>query len=360
MIIPVKVCMKKLRIAALLLLTGLVCSCGQMNKILKSEDPERIYQQGLKDYYARKYKNVVVYMDHSWNTYYNTDRADTILFYSAKSMYNMGDYASAAQFFDQYRRDFSRRNFTEEAEYLLPMSYYRSSRAAERDQTETNKAIVAFNEYLNRYPESIKADDIKAMLDELQLKLYLKDYINSSLYVKLGRYPAAIAAMRSSLKQYPETPYREEMLYLISKSWYNYARKSIPQRKLDRYMKMVDSYYNFKSEYPQSEQYNRELERMFAESRIYVERNQQAILDLEKSLIEIEMQKSTYRQRKAELKTIKDPIERDAARNQLKRDRSALKAREQETKKEARILRKKSSEKALSRDTAEAAVLREE
>lgn len=314
-----------------------------MNKLLKSKNTEQIYQAALDSYRNKKFRNATVYFEAVYNDLYSSDRADTILFYTAKSYYNQGMYDLAADGFDQYRKAFSRRPFSEEAEFLLPMCWYHLSRPAERDQTETHKAITTFNEYLNRHPQSIKAEDIKRMLEELQNKLYEKEFINASLYFKLQRYPASVAALRYSLKDMPETPYRETMMYLICKSWYNYAKNSIPARKLDRYMKMVDSYYNFKSDYPDSKSYLKDLDKMFREAKSYVDNNQQAAVDIEKNRIDAESLKESIKQQKANLRTISDQLERNQAKIKLKQDEATLKAQQAQIKAEAKKLKKSDS-----------------
>lgn len=311
-----------------------------MNKLLKSKNAEEIYQAGLEAYRNKKYRNATIYFEAAYNDFYSSDRADTILFYTAKAYYNQGIYDIAADGFDQYRKVFSRRPFSEEAEYLLPMCWYNLSRPAERDQTETHKAIATFNEYLNRYPESIKAADIKEILEELQQKLYEKKFINTALYFKLRYYPASVAALRYALKDTPETPYREEMMYLICKSWYNYAKNSVPSKKLDRYMKMVDSYYNFRTEYPQSQAYLKDLDKMFREAKFYVDYNQKAAVDMEKDRIGAENLKESIKQQKAKLRTISDQLERNDAKMRLRQDETALKAQQARIKAEAKRLKK--------------------
>lgn len=338
--------MKYLRITLLLAAVVMVDAVGNlafgrgMNKLLKSGDTEKIYQAGLKAYRNKKFRNAAIYFEAVYNDLYSSDRADTILFYTSKAYYNQGIYDVAADGFDQYRKSFARRPFAEEAEYLLPMCYYHLSRPAERDQSETHKAMIAFNEYLNRYPESIKAEDVRQLLEELQNRLYEKAFINASLYFKLRQYPASVAALRYALKDTPETPYRETMMYLICKSWYNYAKNSIPARKLDRYMKMVDSYYNFKSEYPDNTEYQKDLDKMFAESQSYVDHNQEASVDIEKNRIGAESLKESIKQQKANLKTISDQVERSQAKIKLKQDEDALKAQQAQIKEEAKKLKK--------------------
>ena len=333
--------MRYLRIALLLLIAASgLASCSQMNRLLKSKDTEKIYQAGIDAYRNKKYRKAVDYFEAVYNDLYSTDRADTLLFYSSKAYYMQGLYDLAAEGFDQYRKNFSRRPFAEEAEYLLPMCYYHLSRPVERDQEETYKAITTFNEYLNRHPESIKAEDIRLMLEELQQKLYEKAFVNASLYFKLQRYPASVAALRYSLKETPETPYREQMMYLICQSWYNYAKNSVPARKLDRYMKMVDSYYNFRSEFPESAAALKSLNRMFRDAKAYVDQNQQAAVDIEKNRIDAESLKAEIRVQKEKLRGMTDQLERDAAKRKLRADEASLKEQQKRIKAEAKQLKK--------------------
>lgn len=347
--------MRDLRIITALIVSAMagglgLTACSPMNKILKSGDVETIYQAGIDAYLKKDYKRATAYFETVYNDIYMTERVDTVLFYLAKSQYTMGHYDVSSEYFDQYRKNFGRQEFSEEAEYLLPMSYYHMSRPVERDQSETNKAMIAFNEYLNRYPNSIKADDIKVLQEELQMKLYAKAFLNASLYYKLEEYPAAVAALRNLLKESPETPYREEMMYLICKSWYNYAKNSIPERKLDRYMRMIDSYYNFIGEYPESHDYLQDLEKMFTDAKEYVDHNQQLSVDIEKNRIDIQTRKINIQQQKAALRKIKDQMERHAAKTKLQQDQAELKALETQIKNEAKKLKKSDSKKAVKKE----------
>lgn len=295
--------MKITRIITALMVGITLTSCSQYNQLLKSKDNTKKYTEAVRYYYEKNYKRSITLFESVVNDMSGSEQADTIIFYAGKAHYHMRDYDMSAQMMDLHRKEFIGRAFMEESEYLLGMSYYKMSAPAERDQANTDKALVAFYEYLSRYPESIKAPDIKNIIEELQQKLYYKEFINSSLYYKLGYYPSSVTALRSALKRSPDTPFREEMLYLICKSWYNYARNSIEARKLDRYMKMIDAYYNFLSEYPESDNFTKELGRMFSESKVYVDKNRDAALALERNRIEINSLKERLSAEKEKLST---------------------------------------------------------
>jgi len=71
------------------------------------------------------------------------------------------------------------------------------------------------------------------------------------------------------LKKFPDSPHREELMYLIVKSSYELAHNSIETLQRDRYMSMMDSYYSFVAEFPESK-HVKELNRMLDEAKRYI------------------------------------------------------------------------------------------
>ncbi len=108
----------------------LLGSCSQLNRLVRSGDTEAIYQQALIEYNAGKWRKAATYLEVAYNDLYTSERVDTVLFYMGKVQYNLGEYEIAAEIFDQYRKNFGRRPFSEEAEYLLPMSLLKSACSA--------------------------------------------------------------------------------------------------------------------------------------------------------------------------------------------------------------------------------------
>ena len=134
-------------------------------------------------------------------------------------------------------------------------------------------AITRIKEYLQRYPNSLKKQLCLIRLDELQQTLYDKSFINARTYYKIGRYKSAVVALRNALREYPETPHREEILYLTVKSCYELAANSVHALQTDRYLDMLDAYYTFISEFPESG-YRRELDRLQKTAREYLDKHQ--------------------------------------------------------------------------------------
>ena len=68
----------------------------------------------------------------------------------------------------------------------------------------------------------------------------------------MQQYKAAIVALTNSLKEFPETSYREEMMYLKLSSLFLYAEKSVKIKQKERYQETLDDYYSFMEEFPKS------------------------------------------------------------------------------------------------------------
>ena len=140
------------------------------------------------------------------------------------------------------------------------------------DQTITSQAIITITEFMSRYPESTRLDDFRNIVAELTQRLHDKAYINTYTYFKIGRHKSAIVAFRNALKTYPDSSHREEIMYHIVKSGYEVAHNSVEGKQTDRYMAMLDSYYSFIAEYPESK-HVKELNRLAKTAKDYLEKN---------------------------------------------------------------------------------------
>jgi outer membrane protein assembly factor BamD len=76
-------------------------------------------------------------------------------------------------------------------------------------------------------------------------------------------------SLSNSLKEYPDTKYREELLFLKLDALYMYAQKSIPSKQLERYQATLDDYYSFIEEFPQTK-YSRDAAKIFQNTAKYL------------------------------------------------------------------------------------------
>ena len=71
--------------------------------------------------------------------------------------------------------------------------------------------MQAIGEYLERYPNSHKKEDLAENLLDLRQRLYDKAYLNAKLYYDIGYYNSAVTALNNAIKRYPDSNHREEL-----------------------------------------------------------------------------------------------------------------------------------------------------
>ena len=243
-----------------------------VHRLVKSADPELIYSEAMKYYEREKWKQAGDLFEACQAYYVGDVREDSIAFFTARSRFKGRDYLDATIRLDEFRRKFGRSIFIEDAEAMLAMCRYYLAPDATRDQTITGEAIIAFSEFIERYPNSKRVEAFNELITELTERLKTKAYLNAYTYYKIQRYKSAVVALRNALKLYPDTPHREEILYLIAVSNYRLAHNSIEEKQGERYLNVLDSYYSFINEFPESK-HRKELERYTKEAKDYLDKN---------------------------------------------------------------------------------------
>ena len=256
-----------LHFLVVIMMTGLVlASCtGSFDKILKSTDNEAKYQKAMEYYNIKKYSRAATLFDNIALFYRGTPRDDSVNFYLAKSFFLDKDMFSAEHYFNTFRQTFPRSKFTEEASFLRCVSLYNTTYRPSLDPRPSTQALAAMSEFLYLYPSTEWAPQISKMQDDLYERLDEKAFNSAALYHKIEEYKAAVMALKTTLKDNPNTKYREDILFLILSSSHRLAKNSVPSKQRDRYQAVIDEYYNIISEYPESK-YKKSADSMHAEA----------------------------------------------------------------------------------------------
>jgi len=259
----------RIRPVILIFLAFIVTSCGEYEKLLKSTNTE-LKKQKVFDYYDDgKYMKSIELLSQILPRYRATDEAEQLNWINAQAHYMIRDYMMAGTYYQNFADTYPGSNNAEEAAYLSAMCDYYQSPRPELDQANTRKAIESFTIFLKRYPNSTRNDDCKASILELQEKLVEKSYLSARLYYDLKQYRAATVSLSNSLKEYPDTKYREELMYLKLDALFLYAERSVPEKKGERYQTTLDEYYSFIEEFP-SGKYSKDVKSIFDSTAKYL------------------------------------------------------------------------------------------
>lgn len=246
-------------------------SCSEYNKVLKSSDPELKFTKAVEYYKDGRCYQALPLFEELIASVRGTQRAEEAYYYFAKTHYCIEDYYLANYYLKNFVKTFPTSKYAEECTFLAAMCSFDLSPTHSLDQTETRLAIDDFQLFIDRYPYSELKDSCNAMIGELRNKLEKKSFEVAKLYYTTEKYRSAVVALNNALKEYPDSPYREEMLYLIVESNYKFAQGSVEEKKLGRFMDTIDSYYKFVANFPNSSSL-KEAELYFTRSQKEVER----------------------------------------------------------------------------------------
>ena len=237
-----------------------VCSCKtEYEALLNSNDADAKYEAAFKYFNEKKFSKSAALFESLSVLTDGTERDDTVKYYWGLSNYRFKDYYTAETNFQKFLESYPRSPFASEARYLRIDCLYRQTLRYELDQTPTYKAMNEISEYIMEFPNTTHMQECCDMLVYLGGRLDRKAYEGALLYYKMEDYLASRVAFRNVLKDDAENVYREDILYYIAMSSYNYARLSIPAKQKERYLVFVDDYLNFVGEIPESH-YRKELD----------------------------------------------------------------------------------------------------
>jgi outer membrane protein assembly factor BamD len=241
----------------------LLSACSDYNKVVKSTDYEYKYKKALEYYEGGEYVRSSTLLKELINIVRGTSRADKVYYYFAKSQFGMKDNMMAGHYFKSLVKEFPRSEYAEESQFMVGYCFYLDSPSPRLDQQVTQNAIDALQLFINLYPKSSRVDEANRLIIELRDKLVYKSYLSGKLYYDLKNYKAAVIALTSSLKDFPDTKYREELMYMLLKAKYLLAVNSVEEKKHERLSSALDEYFTFVDEFPDSK-YRKEVERYHA------------------------------------------------------------------------------------------------
>ncbi len=240
----------------------ILSSCGDYNKIVKSNDYEFKLKKAVEYYDDGEYVKSGTLFKELVTIYRGTSRADRIYYYYAKSMMGQKDYLMAGHYFQSLVKEFPMSEYVEEAQFMVGYCLYLQSPKPRLDQQITQQAIDALQLYINLYPFSERVDEANRLIDEMEDKLVYKSYLSAKLYYDFEQYKAAVVALNNSLEKYPDSKYREELKYMLLKSKYLLAEKSVSDKSETRYSNALDEYFSFVDEFPESK-YRKEVDKFY-------------------------------------------------------------------------------------------------
>ncbi len=232
-------------------------SCN-FSRAKKISNPSKKYARAMEYYEFGKYAKTQILLEDVILSLRMTKEGEDALYKYADSYFHIKDYILAGYYFRKYVEDYPKGKNAENAQFMSAKCYYLEAPKSKLDQNATLTALQEFEFFITKYPKSSKILECNILIDELREKLETKSYQNAKLYYDIGYYNAATIALKNSIKDYPDTKYKEDIYYYIVLAKYKYAKNSILTKQIERYNEVITSYNKMIEKYPNTK-YGKEL-----------------------------------------------------------------------------------------------------
>ncbi|MBT8311891.1 MAG: outer membrane protein assembly factor BamD [Flavobacteriaceae bacterium] len=250
--------LKMKRILLLPVLVLFLVSCNVYQKVLKNEDTKVKYELAEKYYDEGDFKRANRLLEQIAPRFAGKPQGERVQFFLANTYFQIRDYNFAGYQFERFIKSYPKSEKASEASFLGAKSYYMLSPKYSLDQTDTDKALVKLQGFINSYPDSEYLPEANAMAKELTTKKEKKAFEIARQFTKLGKSyfldynVSAIAALDNFISDHPGSVFREDAYYYKVEATSNMALNSTEDKKKERLDNARTAYDNLIKYYPET------------------------------------------------------------------------------------------------------------
>lgn len=220
------------RLAAVIALLSPIAACSTLDslnpfskgekyetKLLPDEQPDQIYDQGLARLSKKDSEGAAKRFNDLDKQYPFSQQARKGQLMATYAYYQGGKYDDAISSANRYVSLYPSSPDAPYAMYLAAMSYYNQVPDISRDQDRAEKAVVMFNQLIQKYPKSEYVEDSKFKVQVMRDQLGGKEMSVGRYYLGRRNYQAAINRFREVVGKYQTTRHVEEALYRLTEAY---------------------------------------------------------------------------------------------------------------------------------------------
>jgi outer membrane protein assembly factor BamD len=222
--------------AVALALGAAACASTGETGILPADEQ---FQTATRFYEDGQYDRAVGAFQAFVFNYPQDSRVPEARWLAAESYYRMEDWATAAQEYLNYQRDFPREDRAAEGIYQAGRAYQEMSLRPELDQRDTERAINVYDRLLVEYPSSEFAAEARERVNELRNKLAEKLYLNAEFYFDHEDFEAAEIYLADLIAMFPQTDWMPAGYALLART---FCAQGLADRAADVIARLRETY----------------------------------------------------------------------------------------------------------------------
>lgn len=222
-------------LAAALLLALAACSkhvtfSGEAKLLPTAEENYKAGEELLKD---GSYPEAQKFFDYVKTKFPFSKYAALADLRSADAKYKQGQFAEAADAYNQFLKLHPSHEEADYAEFRVGESFFRDAPsefalfppAAEKDLRQVKKASDALHVFMTKYPRSKHLPEAKKLLAEIDGRLAAHEWYVGEFYFKRGHWAGAAGRYEALVDRYPTSKHAPEALLKAARSWVELGEK---------------------------------------------------------------------------------------------------------------------------------------
>tara|TARA_Y100000996_G_scaffold411097_1_gene394611 strand:- start:4991 stop:5821 length:831 start_codon:yes stop_codon:yes gene_type:complete len=202
-------------------------------QLQKKVDPYQVYSEGFEAFSKGDYFYANKKFSEAELNFEAVEYAAKSAIMSSYALYGINFYDEALENLERYLRKYPADKNVMYAHYLSALVYYEQISDEKKDLEPLLKATKKINFFLNKYPNSEYAIDLKFKMDLIQNQLAAKELYVAKYYISTQKWVPAINRLKVIVYDYQETVFIEEALHRLVEIHYylgleneaqNYAR----------------------------------------------------------------------------------------------------------------------------------------
>jgi outer membrane protein assembly factor BamD len=188
-------------------------------EIVSNLPAEEIYNDGLARVQKGDFDGAVTKFSSLDKQFPYTDWARKGLIMEAYANYEGGFYDEAITASRRYLQSYPNTTDAAYAQYIMASSYYDQIPDITRDQEKSERAILALQELVQRYPSSEYVADARKKIQVASDQLAGKELEVGRFYLQKRNYAGAINRFRQVVSRYQTTRHVEEALQRLTEAY---------------------------------------------------------------------------------------------------------------------------------------------
>jgi len=207
------------RIILILLLIFSLQACSK-NKEIEYEsqnniDPYKVYKEGYEAFERGDYFFANKKFSEAELNFDVVEHAAKAAIMSSYALYGISFYDESIENLKRYIKKYPADKNIMYAHYLFAIIYYEQISDEKKDLQPLLKATEKIDFFVNKYPDSDYAIDLKFKKDLIQNQLAAKELYVAKHYIKTQKWVPAINRLRIIVENYQETVFIEEALHRL-------------------------------------------------------------------------------------------------------------------------------------------------